>query len=287
MNGKTVLITGATNGIGKATATELAGLGATVVITGRDRARGQAVLEEIRSKTGNSKLDLLVADLSSQAEVRRLAAEFKAKYPRLNVLVNNAGGFFDARQTTVDGLEYTFAFNHLAYFLLTNLLLDTLKASAPSRIVNVSSAAQSSGKLNFDDLQAEKRYSGMAAYNNSKLANVLFTYELARRLQGSGVTVNALHPGVVNTGFGDNSQNALIRGLLWLFKRFTLSPERGAQTSVYLASSPEVEGITGQYFDNKQAKPSNPLSYDEAAQKRLWDISTALTGLSEAKVAGN
>lgn len=287
MNGKTVLITGATNGIGKATATELASLGATVVITGRDRARGQAVLEEIRSKTGNSKLDLLVADLSSQAEVRRLAAEFKAKYPRLNVLVNNAGGFFDARQTTVDGLEYTFAFNHLAYFLLTNLLLDTLKASAPSRIVNVSSAAQSSGKLNFDDLQAEKRYSGMAAYNNSKLANVLFTYELARRLQGSGVTVNALHPGVVNTGFGDNSQNALIRGLLWLFKRFTLSPERGAQTSVYLASSPEVEGITGQYFDNKQAKPSNPLSYDEAAQKRLWDISTALTGLSEAKVAGN
>lgn len=287
MNGKTVLITGATNGIGKATATELAGLGATVVITGRDRARGQAVLEEIRSKTGNSKLDLLVADLSSQAEVRRLAAEFKAKYPRLNVLVNNAGGFFDARQTTVDGLEYTFAFNHLAYFLLTNLLLDTLKASAPSRIVNVSSAAQSSGKLNFDDLQAEKRYSGMAAYNNSKLANVLFTYELARRLQGSGVTVNALHPGVVNTGFGDNSQNALIRGLLWLFKRFTLSPERGAQTSVYLASSPEVEGVTGKYFDNKQAKPSNPLSYDEAAQKRLWDISAALTGLSEAKVAGN
>ncbi|MBF6593324.1 MAG: SDR family oxidoreductase [Thermaceae bacterium] len=287
MNGKTVLITGATNGIGKATATELAGLGATVVITGRDRARGHAVLEEIRSKTGNSKLDLLVADLSSQAEVRRLAAEFKAKYPRLNVLINNAGGFFDTRQTNVDGLEYTFAFNHLAYFLLTNLLLDTLKVSAPSRIVNVSSAAQSSGRLNFDDLQAEKRYSGMAAYNNSKLANVLFTYELARRLQGSGVTVNALHPGVVNTGFGDNSQNALIRGLLWLFKRFSLSPERGAETSVYLASSPQVEGVTGKYFDNKQAKSSNPLSYNEAEQKRLWDISAALTGLSEAKVAGN
>lgn len=279
ITGKTVLITGATNGIGKAAATELARMGATVVITARDLHKGQATLEEIRSKTGNSNLDLLVADLSSQAEVRRLAAEFKAKYSRLDVLINNAGGFFDVRKTTVEGIEYTFAFNHLAYFLLTNLLLDLLKQSAPSRIINVSSDAQSGAKLNFGDLQMEQRYGSFTAYGQSKLANVMFTYALARRLEGTGVTVNALHPGVVNTGFGDNSQSALIRGVMWLFKRFTLSPERGAETSVYLASSPEVEGVTGKYFDKKRAKPSNPASYDEAAQERLWDISAKMTGL--------
>ncbi len=281
MKGKVILITGATNGIGKATATELARLGATVVITARDLAKGHATLEEIRSKTGNSKLDLLLADLSSQAEVRRLAAEFKTKYSRLDVLINNAGGYFDTRTTTIDGLEYTFAFNHLAYFLLTNLLLDVLKGSAPSRIVNVSSDAQAGAKLNFDDLQGEKRYS-FAAYGQSKLANVMFTYELARRLEGTGVSANVLHPGLVSTGFGSNSKSVLMRGmmgLIGLFKPFMLPPERGAQTSVYLASSPEVEGVSGKYFDKKQAKPSNPVSYDQAAQKRLWDISAELTKL--------
>jgi NAD(P)-dependent dehydrogenase (short-subunit alcohol dehydrogenase family) len=171
-------------------------------VVARDKAKGRAVLEEIRSKTDNKNLDLLLADLSSQADIRKLAEEFKRKYQRLDVLVNNAGGIFNTRKTTVDGLEYTFAFNHLAYFLLTNLLLDVLKASAPARIVNVSSGAQGMGRINFDDLQGAKRYNAQAAYNQSKLANVIFTYQLARRLEGTGVTANVLHPGVVRTNFG-------------------------------------------------------------------------------------
>src|SRR6266545_3993807 len=197
MNGKICLITGGTNGIGKSTAQGLARMGATVVIVGRNAQKTSRVVEEIRAASGNKNVDSLLADLSSQQEVRRLAREFKSKYSRLHVLLNNAGGFFMRRQLSVDGIEMTFAFNHLAYFLLTNLLLDTVKASAPARIINVSSAAHKSGKIEFDNLQGERSYNGFAAYGNSKLANILFTIELARRLEGTSITVNALHPGMV------------------------------------------------------------------------------------------
>jgi retinol dehydrogenase 14 len=280
MTGKTVLVTGATNGIGKVTALELARQGANISIVARNEAKGKATLGEIGNATGNANLELLVGDLSSMNDVRRVAQEFKAKHTKLHVLVNNAGGVFDTRQTTADGLEYTFAFNHLAYFLLTNLLLDTLKASAPSRIVNVSSAAQANGKIDFDDLMGEKRYSGFGAYSASKLANVMFTYALARKLSGTGVTVNALHPGMVATGFGSNSQSGLWRAVMPLVKLFGLSPDKGAQTTVYLASSGEVEGVTGQYFDKKKAVPSSAASQDEAAQERLWVESARLVGLA-------
>jgi NAD(P)-dependent dehydrogenase (short-subunit alcohol dehydrogenase family) len=280
MAGKTVLVTGATGGIGKVTALELARMGATVVLVARNKAKGQGVLEEIQKASGNSKLELLVGDLSSMSEVRRVAQEFKAKHNRLEVLVNNAGGVFDTRQTTADGYEYTFAFNHLAYFLLTHLLLDTLKAGAPSRIVNVSSGAQASGKLDFDDLMGQKQYSSFNAYSASKLANVMFTYELARQLSGSGVTVNALHPGFVGTNFGSNAKSTLWRGVAALAKAFAMPPEKGAQTTLYLASSAEVEGISGKYFDRKKAVASSQASYNEAAQQRLWAESAKLVGLA-------
>jgi retinol dehydrogenase 14 len=280
MAGKTVLVTGATGGIGKATALELARQSASVCIVARDKTKGEAVLEEIRTATGNTKLELFVADLSSMNDVRRVAQEFKAKHTKLDVLVNNAGGSFDTRQTTIDGLEYTFAFNHLAYFLLTNLLLDVLKANTPSRIINVSSGAQANGKIDFDDLMAEKRYASFNAYSASKLANVMFTYALARRLAGTGVTVNALHPGLVGTGFGSNAKSALWRGLAALVKVFAMSPQKGAETSVYLASSNEVKGISGKYFDQKKPVASSAASHDETAQERLWLESARLVGLA-------
>src|SRR5687768_6952035 len=204
MNGKICLVTGGTNGIGKSTALELARMGATVVIVGRDAQKTSQVVEEIRAASGNKNVDSLLADLSSQQEVRRLANEFKSKYSHLHVLLNNAGGFFMRRQLSVDGIEMTFALNHLAYFLLTNLLLDTMKASSPARIINVSSDAHAGGKIAFDNLEGEREYSA-STYGNSKLANILFTVELSRRLEGTGVTVNALHPGFVSTGFGKNN----------------------------------------------------------------------------------
>lgn len=278
MTDKTVLVTGATSGIGKQTALELAGMGATVCIVARNPQKGQAVLEEIKQKTGNQKLELYLADLSSQADVRKLASEFKAKHDRLHVLVNNAGGVYASRRVTADGLEYTFAMNHLAYFLLTNLLLDVLKASAPARVINVSSGAQGMARMNFDDLQGEKRFNSQGAYNQSKLANVLFTYALARRLEGSGVTTNVLHPGVVRTNFGRVDTPLLWRIMFPLIDPFMLTPEKGAETAVYLASSPEVEGVTGKYYAFKKAIRSNPVSYDQAAQERLWKVSEELTG---------
>lgn len=280
MKDKVVLITGATNGIGKITALELAKKGAKVVIVGRNAAKTAATLSEIRSQSGNSGVDSLLADLSSQAQVRSLAEEFKQKYQRLDVLVNNAGAVFSQRQETVDGYEMTFAFNHLSCFLLTNLLLDLVKASAPSRIVNVSSAAHTFGPLNFDDLMSTHYgMAGFKAYGQSKLANVMFTYELARRLEGTGVTVNVLHPGVVNTGFGKNNQG-IMNLALKVFGLFSLTPEQGAQTSIYLASSPEVAGVSGKYFDHCKPVASSKASYDQAAQNRLWEISEKLTGLS-------
>ncbi len=280
MNGKVVLVTGATNGIGKVTALELAKKGARVVITGRNLDKTRNTAGEIRMKSGNPDVDCLVADLSSQAQVRQLANDFRQRYNRLDVLVNNAGAIFGHRQVTIDGYEMTFAFNHLAYFLLTNLLLDRLQASAPARIVNVSSAAHLMAQLDFNDLQTvHYRYGGYQAYGRSKLANVMFTYALARRLEGTGVTANALHPGVVNTGFGKNN-GGMMRLAMNAFSRFQITPEEGAQTSIYLASSPDVEGVSGKYFADSQPARSSPVSYDEAAQTRLWETSAAMTGLA-------
>jgi retinol dehydrogenase 14 len=280
MKDKTVLITGATNGIGKAAALEIAKQGANIIIVGRDKTKTESVANELGSASGNKNIEFLLADLSSQKDIHKLASDFKAKHSRLDVLVNNAGGFYGTRKTTVDGLEYTFAFNHLGYFLLTNLLLDMLKASSPSRIVNVSSAAQAPGKIFWDDLQFSKNYGGMKAYYQSKLANVMFTYELAKRLANTGVTVNALHPGVVNSGFG-SGVGGFIGFAFGLIKRFqAISPEDGADTVVYLATSPEVEGVTGKYFDKRKAKQTNPISYDADANKRLWEESAKLVRLS-------
>jgi NAD(P)-dependent dehydrogenase (short-subunit alcohol dehydrogenase family) len=280
MKNKRVLITGATNGIGKAAALEIAKQGATVILVGRDKAKTESVVNELRGASGNQHIEFLLADLSSQGDIHKLAADFKAKHSRLDVLINNAGGYFDERNTTVDGLEYTFAFNHLGYFLLTNLLLDVLKASSPSRIINVSSGAQALGKIAWDDLQLSKNYGGMKAYYQSKLANVMFTYELAKRLTNTGVTVNALHPGVVNSGFG-SGVGGFVGFVFGLIKRFqAISPEQGADTVVYLATSPEVEGVTGKYFDKRKEKKTNPLSYDDAANKRLWEESAKLVQIA-------
>lgn len=275
-NGKTVLVTGATNGIGKAAAQAIAAQGGRVVIVGRNAAKAEAVAAELSQASGNPAVDFLLADLSSMAEVRRLAAEFTARYDRLHVLVNNAGAFFMRRQETVDGLEMTFALNHLSYFLLTNLLLDTLKASAPARVVNVASAAESSARVDWDDLPLANRYRGFNAYALSKRFNLYFTYELARRLDGSGVTVNALHPGSVATGIWSNPFGPL-RGLAKPLTRMAMrSPEQGADTAVYLATSPEVAEATGKYFVDRQARYSSQASQDPQAARRAWQISEAL-----------
>ena len=281
MAGKTVLITGGTGGIGKATAIGLARLGARVGIVGRDATRAAAAAADIGSTSDNPAVDVFIADMSSQQEVRRLASEVLDAYPRLDVLVNNVGGFWAHRHTTADGLEHTFALNHLAPFLLTNLLLGRLVASAPARVVTVSSGAQSMGRIDFDDLQGARKYSGQQAYNQSKLANVMFTYELARRLDGTGVTANVLHPGVTRTDFGAEDQAWFFSVMSGLAKLFMKSPAEGAATPIYLAASAEVEGVTGRYFANRVTKRSNPASYDTRAAARLWRESAALVGLPD------
>ena len=278
MAGKTVLITGGTGGIGRATALALAAMGARVGITGRDRARTRAAAAEIITISGSSAVDAFAADMSSQAQVRRLAGEVLAAYPRLDVLVNNVGGFWATRRVTADGLEHTFAVNHLAPFLLTDLLLDRLKASAPARIVTVSSGAHTTGSIDFDDLQGEHRYSGQRAYSQSKLANVMFTYELARRLDGTGVTATVLHPGVVRTRFAAEDPSPMWKVFLPLIRPLLKTPTRGAATSVYLASSPQIQGVTGTYFVNSRPKTSSRPSHDTAAAGRLWQISVDLVG---------
>lgn len=274
MNGKVCMITGASSGIGKTTAKGLAKLGATVVLVCRNKEKGNKTLEEIKSETGNDKISLLLADLSSQKSIRDLVDSFKTKYDKLDVLINNAGVIHNKRTVTEDGIETTFAVNHLAYFLLTNLLLDKLKAGSSSRIIIVASGLERQGKINFDDLQRENGYSGFGAYNQSKLANVLFTYELARRLKGTGITVNCLHPGFVKTN--------LIRErrlVTFLIQPLQMTPEKGAETSIYLASSPEVEGVSGKYFVSKKETKSSKESYDESISKRLWEVSAELTKL--------
>jgi len=279
MAGKTVLVTGGTGGIGRATAEGLARLGARVAVTGRDITRTRAAAAEIAASTANPAVDAFAADLSALAGVRRLAREVLGAYPRLDVVVNNVGGFWARRHVTDDGLEYTLALNHLAPFLLTNLLLGRLTASAPARIVTVSSGAQALGKINFGDLQGERAYSGQRAYNQSKLANVMFTYELARRLAGTGVTATAAHPGVTRTAFGAEDPTAMMRAMTLIARPFMKTPAQGAATVVYLASSPEVEGVTGRYFANRKPKRSSKSSYDTAAAAQLWQASARLTGL--------
>jgi retinol dehydrogenase-14 len=280
MAGKNVLVTGGTGGIGRAAAEGLARLGARVAVTGRDIGRTQAAAAEIAAATANPAVDAFAADLSAQAGVRRLAGDVLDACPRLEVLVNNVGGFWARRHLTADRLEYTFALNHLAPFLLTNLLLDRLTACAPARIVTVSSGAQALGKINFDDLQSERAYSGQRAYNQSKLANVMFTYELARRLAGSGVTATVLHPGVARTGFGAEDPTAMMRTMTLIARPFMKTPEQAAAAPIYLASSLEVEGVTGRYFASRRPKKSSKPSYDTAAAARLWRVSADLVGLT-------
>ena len=276
MAGKVCLVTGATAGIGLATALGLARQGVTVVGVGRNTDKCQAVAAHIRQEAGNPAVEFMQADLSAQAEVRRFAEEFQRSYPRLDVLVNNVGAFFMSRRLSADGIELTWALNYLGVYLLTELLLDTLKASAPSRVVNVSSAMHSGAQLNFD-LQGQHKYSGMKAYGQSKLALVMYTYDLVRRLAGTGVTVNALHPGFVASDMY-RSSGGFIKLLGPVINLFAVSPEAGAETSIFVASSPEVEGVTGKYFVKKQAVASADASYDTAATVRLMALSAAMAG---------
>jgi NAD(P)-dependent dehydrogenase (short-subunit alcohol dehydrogenase family) len=274
MHGKVCLVTGAGSGIGKATATALAKQGATVVMICRNQSKGEVVRSEIRESSGNNSIGLLLADLSSQASIRHLTQQCQETYPQIHVLINNAGVALPRRSVTSEGIEMTFAVNVLAPFLLSTLLLDQLKAGAPSRIINVASSIQR--PLDFANLQQEKRYKGWQMYGQTKFALILLTYELARRLQGTGVTANCLHPGFISTNLGRNAS-----GVTRLLQRlFASSPEQGAATSVYLASSPDVEGENGKYFVKSKEARSSIGTYDEAASLRLWEVCVQLTGAS-------
>jgi NAD(P)-dependent dehydrogenase (short-subunit alcohol dehydrogenase family) len=278
MAGKTCVVTGATSGIGEVTACELARRGARVIIVGRSVERCAATLARIRDATGTTKAESLIAELSSQSSVRELADQIINRCDQLDVLVNNAGGMFLTRRESVDGIEMTLALNHLSCFLLTNLLLPLITTSTPARIINVASDAHKGASIHFDDLQFRRRYSGWRAYQQSKLANILFTYELARRLEGVGVTVNTLHPGFVRTGFFRDMEGW--KG--WVIRQsaalFAIAPEQGARTLIYLASSPEVAGVTGRYFVKEKPTVSSGASRDQAVAQRLWQVSEELTG---------
>lgn len=278
--GKTVIVTGATGGIGRATAHGLALMGAHVVIVGRDPQRTKEAAEAIREATGG-KVDAFVADLSSQAQVRRLADELLTALPRIDVLINNAGGYWNTRHTTEDGIEHTLALNHLAPFLLTNLLLERLQLSGSARVITVSSNAQGMGRINFDDLQGKHSYSGAAAYNQSKLANLLFTFELARRLEDTSVTANALHPGFVSTGFGAEDPGRAQRLLVPLLRPFMLTTDQGAATTIHLASAPELTDVSGRFFARRKPRRSSNASYDQASAAQLWQVSADMTGLTK------
>ncbi len=281
MAGKTVLVTGGTSGIGRATALGLATMGARVAITGRDAGRTEGVAREIRAASG-AEVDVFVADLSSQSEVRRMAADVLQRLPRLDVLLNNVGGYWNTRHLSADGIEHTLALNHLAPFLLTNLLLDRLRERRVARVVTVSSNAQALGRIDFEDFQGERSYSGARAYNQSKLANVLFTYELARRLRGTGITANALHPGVVSTSFGASDPAPVQRLLVPLLRPLMKSPAQGAATSIHLGSDPGLDDVTGRFFVNSTLRRSSPRSYDEDTAARLWRFSADMVGLDPA-----
>jgi len=278
MKEKVVLVTGANSGIGRAASLALAKMGATVVMVARNQEKGEAARSEIVRESQNGSVDLLIADLSSLESVRQLATEFQRKYSRLQVLINNAGLFNQRRHVTMDGYEDTFATNYLAPFLLTNLQLDLLKASAPSRIINVSSVGHYSGHINFDDLNLEKEYGGWKAYGQSKLALVLFTHELAKKLQGTSVTVNAVHPGTVATNIWSRPLGP-VGFIMALPKLFMTTPRQGAETIVYLASSPDAKDLNGEYLEKLKVKKSSDESYNEEIAQRLWDVSAKLTGL--------
>jgi NAD(P)-dependent dehydrogenase (short-subunit alcohol dehydrogenase family) len=285
MTGRVCVITGATRGIGRATAEGLARLGATLVLVVRRREDGAAVARALRHAHAAPPAEVVPADLASQHSIREAAEAIRAHHPALHVLINNAGTIPKDRETTVDGLEMQFAVNHLAYFLLTNLLLDRLMAGAPARIVNVSSGAHQGGTIDFADLQSERRYDPVRVYGRTKLANVLFTYELARRLEGTGVTANCLHPGVIATRLLAEYMNLpLVGGAV--ARTFGGSPEAGAETSLHLAASPAVEGVTGKYFVESRATRSSRESYDEELQRRLWERSAELTALEGASAPG-
>jgi NAD(P)-dependent dehydrogenase (short-subunit alcohol dehydrogenase family) len=278
MVGKVVLVTGATSGMGKVTARVLATYGATVVIHGRDEEKAKETVEEIKEETKNPAVYYLLADFEKLDDVRIMANEFRSRFHRLDVLINNAGAVFSKRQESLDAIELTLQVNYLSHFLLTNLLLDMLKASAPSRVVNVSSGVHERGHIDFEDLQMTRKYSGQKAYASSKLALVLFTYELARMLEGSGVTCNASNPGLAKTHLGYDA------GLLTsLSKRFVdifgKSAEKSAETTIFIASSPELSKVSGKYFEEKEEAESSEMSYNTSAAKKLWDISLRLTKL--------
>ena len=278
MQDKTVLITGANAGIGLATSVGLARLGARVLMVSRDEERGRNAQEIVKEKTGNQNVHLLVANLSDPSAIRKLAADIQHQFGELHVLLNNAAVIPRRRELTKDGLEVQFAVNHLAYFHLTGLLIDMLKVNAPARVVNVSSQVHAGATIEFDDLQSERQYGRTRVYGKTKLANVLFTYELAKRLEGTGVTVNCLHPGVVATNLLADA-GGLPRKLKAVTRVAAVSMEAGARTSVHLASSGEVEGVSGKYFVKERAVASSPESYDEDTARRLWDISCRMTGL--------
>jgi NAD(P)-dependent dehydrogenase (short-subunit alcohol dehydrogenase family) len=279
MQGKTCVITGATSGIGREAAAQLARLGAALVLVGRDAGRGEAATTWIRQRAPKAEISVRIADLARLDDVRRLAADLIATVPRVDVLINNAGAMFDRHVLTPDGFERTFALNHMAYFLLTNLLLDKLRSATPTRIVVVASEAHRGATLDFADLAGKNGDTGWSAYRRSKLANILFTSELSRRLAGSGVTANCLHPGFVASRFGEQN-GILMRTGIAIAKRFAaISEEDGAKTVVYLASSPEVADVTGRYFDKCRSSTPSPAAQDAAAARRLWGESTALAGL--------
>lgn len=276
MRGRICVVTGATSGIGFETAFGIAQRGATVTIIGRDPGRCRTAVERIVRQTGNPNVDFLLADLSVQADVRRIAREIEGRFSRLDVLVNNVGGLFLNGQVSTDGIEMTLALNHLGYFLLTHLLRPILTASAPARIVNVSSLAHFGARIDFSALQ----FHGWRGYKRSKLANLYFTYELARRLEGTGVTANALSPGLVASKFGMNNHGLFPR-VKPLIDCFAVSNEQGARTSIYLACSTEVKGATGKYFTRCKPRSSSRMSYDRRASEQLWQLSASLTGLME------
>jgi len=278
MKGKTAVITGATSGIGAVAAKRLAAMGARIVLIARSRSRGEVALAGLRAVAPGLAHKVHYADLSKIAEVKRVAATIASEEPRIEVLINNAGAIFANRRVTEDGLELTFALNHMAYFIVTDALHERLLASAPSRIVNTASDAHQGASLDFGDLQSKQRYSAMKAYGRSKLCNILFTRELARRLQGTGVTANCFHPGFAATRIGDES-GGLISSFAWIAKFFAISPAKGAETLVHLASSPRVESVSGGYFYQCRPISPSPPAQDDRAALELWEHSVGLAGL--------
>ena len=277
MTRKIVMITGANSGIGKQTAIQLAKMKATVIMVCRNAKRGKDALQEIKKKSGSESVELFIADLSNQDSIARMTLEFKKKYDRLDVLINNAGLMIRKKTLTDEDFEITFAVNYLGHFILTNLLLDLMKKSVPSRIINVSSGIHFRGNINLDDINYSNGYSMFKAYSDSKLANILFTYALARRLEGTGVSANTLNPGVVRTNIVHREFTVVIDILYYALARlFTISPKRGAKTSVFLASSPKIENITGKYFHKSKPVKSSQLSYDTTLQNKLWELSEKL-----------